>query len=260
MTTEITKKQAILLTILGIVLVVVLYVQLLIRPTLSGVSETKEKIQTLNEQYQSLLQQSESYDQNLEALEGWREANSEETNRLYPLSKPERIDNFLNFVIGECGATITSLTVMDAMQYYVDGENNLVLADPDAVDGTDAADAAAGTQTANEGDAAATGENETAAYVATGEYRMDFTYTMTGNYEDMNQLLKFVDRVSFLGLTSYSFNSIPEEETGAFVDEYTFTMTISAYMYKDPLKTAEEAEAKDEQASEAPTEEALAAA
>ena len=45
MTTEITRKQAILLSVLGVVLVVVLFVQLLIRPLMTKVSAAKEQLE-----------------------------------------------------------------------------------------------------------------------------------------------------------------------------------------------------------------------
>lgn len=256
MTTEITKKQAILLTVLGVVLVLVLFVQFLFRPTLKSISATKEEMETVQQQYNDLVQQSESYDMNMKALEDWRTANAEKTNLLYPLSKPERIDNFLNFVIHACGATIDSYSVSDTLQYYIDGESNLVLTDLTAQEGTEDAAAAA---------AAAGGENAAQAYTPTGEYRADFTYTMTGDYESMIRLLQFVDRISFLGLTSHSMSSIPltimddpdtEENESAvvFADQYTYTMTISAYMYQDPLKeieAAREAAASAENAADA---------
>ena len=98
---------------------------------------------------------------------------------------------------------------------------------------------------------------EAATYTATGEYRMDLTYSMSGNYEDMCQLMDFLNKVSFLGLTSYSFDSVEDEETHEFVDDYTFTMTISAYMYKDPLKTLEIEETSDQSLEES-TDEVLA--
>ncbi len=243
MTMEVTRKQAILLAVLGVVLVLIIYVQLLIRPTWNKISEAKEQADTLNQQYETLLQQAESYDMNLQALEDWRVKNSEETSKLYPLSKPERIDNFLNSVIHQCGATITGLDVAKTQQYYIDAENNLILADPDVVE-------------EEAGDGSMNGE-EAATYTATGEYRMDLTYSMSGNYEDMCQLMDFLNKVSFLGLTSYSFDSVEDEETHEFVDDYTFTMTISAYMYKDPLKTLEIEETSDQSLEES-TDEVLA--
>ena len=48
MTTEITRKQAVLLSVLGVVLVVVLFVQLLIRPLMTKVSAAKEQLEVLN--------------------------------------------------------------------------------------------------------------------------------------------------------------------------------------------------------------------
>ena len=51
MTTEITRKQAVLLSVLGVVLVVVLFVQLLIRPLMTKASAAKEQLEVLNQQY-----------------------------------------------------------------------------------------------------------------------------------------------------------------------------------------------------------------
>ena len=48
MTTEITRKQAVLLSVLGVVLVVVLFVQLLIRPLMTKASAAKEQLEVLN--------------------------------------------------------------------------------------------------------------------------------------------------------------------------------------------------------------------
>ena len=45
MTTEITRKQAVLLSVLGVVLVVVLFVQLLIRPLMTKASAAKEQLE-----------------------------------------------------------------------------------------------------------------------------------------------------------------------------------------------------------------------
>ena len=61
----------------------------------------------------------------------------------------------------------------------------------------------------------------------------------------MKQMLDFVNRVSFLGVTAYSFNSVEkpaaQEQAAAnadkFQDWYNFTMTITAYMYQSPLET-----------------------
>jgi hypothetical protein len=248
MTTEITRKQAILLGVLGVLLVVVLFVQLLIRPTLSTISETKEQIETLNDQYQTLLQQSESYDQNIASLQGWEEKNEVETERLFPLCDTDRIDRFLTFVMNECGVGVNSLSIGGVVEYYIDGEGNLITADPNSVD-TSASDS----------------EEGGSSYTATGEYRCDFTYSMEGNYEDMLQMLNFVNRVQFLGISSFSFNSIEapataeelengtEEEDDNQVDDwYSFTMTITAYMYKSPLQT-EQVEEEDTEEAETET-------
>ena len=54
MTTEITRKQAVLLSVLGVVLVVVLFVQLLIRPLMTKASAAKEQLEVLNQQYSDL--------------------------------------------------------------------------------------------------------------------------------------------------------------------------------------------------------------
>lgn len=249
MTTEITRKQAILLAVLGVVLVVICYVQFLIRPMLSSASETKEQIEELTQQYESLIQQGNSYDQNIQALEGWKEENGKETRRLYPLSDTQRIDRFLTFVFGECDVIVNSLAISDVLQYYVDGEGNLVTADPDMVS-ENQENASADTSASADSSSVA----ETASYTATGEYRCDFTYTLEGNYEDIVQLLNFVNRLSFLGVTSFSFQNLDEvndmsegsSETQSLADWYSFTLTITAYMYEDPLQTEEETAASDE--------------
>ena len=245
MSTEITRRQVIMLVVLGVVLVLVLYVQLLIRPALSTVSETKEQIESLQQQYETLLQQSQSYDQNVQSLEGWKEANAKETKRLYPLGDAWQIDRFLNFVIKECGITIDGLVISDAQEYFIDGESNLILSDPDLLE--ESAETVAETDS----------EDASVGYTATGEYRQDFTYSMKGNYNNMVQLLNFVDSLSFLGISSYTFDTIdPEiteedgEEITGMQDLYSFTVTINAYMYSDPL-TEEESEADETESADA---------
>lgn len=245
MTTEITRKQAVLLSVLGVVLVVVLFVQLLIRPLMTKVSAAKEQLEVLNQQYSDLLLQSQSYDQNIASLKDWKEKNGEETKKLFPLSDAERIDRFLTFVMNEVGVTVDGLNIGQTMQYYIDGEGNLVTASPDEVAGT--TDSSASGTDASDG---STGDSSGAAYTATGEYCCDFTYTMEGTYQNMKQMLDFVNRVSFLGVTAYSFNSVEkpaaQEQAAAngdaanadkFQDWYNFTMTITAYMYQSPLET-----------------------
>lgn len=245
MTTEITRKQAVLLSVLGVVLVVVLFVQLLIRPLMTKVSAAKEQLEVLNQQYSDLLLQSQSYDQNIASLKDWKEKNGEETKKLFPLSDAERIDRFLTFVMNEAGVTVDGLSIGQTMQYYIDGEGNLVTASPDEVAGT--TDSSASGTDASDG---STGDSSGAAYTATGEYCCDFTYTMEGTYQNMKQMLDFVNRVSFLGVTAYSFNSVEkpaaQEQAAAngdaanadkFQDWYNFTMTITAYMYQSPLET-----------------------
>lgn len=245
MTTEITRKQAVLLSVLGVVLVVVLFVQLLIRPLMTKVSAAKEQLEVLNQQYSDLLLQSQSYDQNIASLKDWKEKNGEETKKLFPLSDAERIDRFLTFVMNEAGVTVDGLNIGQTMQYYIDGEGNLVTASPDEVAGT--TDSSASGTDASDG---STGDGSGAAYTATGEYCCDFTYTMEGTYQNMKQMLDFVNRVSFLGVTAYSFNSVEkpaaQEQAAAngdaanadkFQDWYNFTMTITAYMYQSPLET-----------------------
>ena len=245
MTTEITRKQAILLSVLGVVLVVVLFVQLLIRPLMTKVSAAKEQLEVLNQQYSDLLLQSQSYDQNIASLKDWKEKNGEETKKLFPLSDAERIDRFLTFVMNEVGVTVDGLNIGQTMQYYIDGEGNLVTASPDEVAGT--TDSSASGTDASDG---STGDGSGATYTATGEYCCDFTYTMEGTYQNMKQMLDFVNRVSFLGVTAYSFNSVEkpaaQEQAAAngdaanadkFQDWYNFTMTITAYMYQSPLET-----------------------
>lgn len=245
MTTEITRKQAVLLSVLGVVLVVVLFVQLLIRPLMTKVSAAKEQLEVLNQQYSDLLLQSQSYDQNIASLKDWKEKNGEETKKLFPLSDAERIDRFLTFVMNEAGVTVDGLNIGQTMQYYIDGEGNLVTASPDEVAGT--TDSSASGTDASDG---STGGGSGAAYTATGEYCCDFTYTMEGTYQNMKQMLDFVNRVSFLGVTAYSFNSVEkpaaQEQAAAngdaanadkFQDWYNFTMTITAYMYQSPLET-----------------------
>lgn len=218
MTTEITRKQAVLLSVLGVVLVVVLFVQLLIRPLMTKVSAAKEQLEVLNQQYSDLLLQSQSYDQNIASLKDWKEKNGEETKKLFPLSDAERIS------------------------------------------GTDASDGS-------------TGDGSGAAYTATGEYCCDFTYTMEGTYQNMKQMLDFVNRVSFLGVTAYSFNSVEkpaaQEQAAAngdaanadkFQDWYNFTMTITAYMYQSPLETDYADDVDSDETTEEAAEKALQSA
>ena len=233
MTTEITRKQAILLAVLGVLLVLVCYVQFLIKPMLKDASGYKEEIQTLQTQYDALVQ-------NMTALEGWKEKNSEETKRLFPLTATNQVDRFMTFVIRECGATITNLSISSQMQYYMDAENNLVQADPKLVDAAREGTADGSNTTTSSGsdiDAATV-----ASYTATGEYTCDYVYTIEGNYEDIVQLVQFVNGVSFLQLQDITFNSIQDQsltsdnaESRKLQDYYSFTMTITAYMYKDPL-------------------------
>ncbi len=235
MTTEVTRKQAILLSVLCAILAIILFWQFLINPQIKKASEAKERLENLNQQYSDLLAQSESYDQNMSQLEGWKEKNSTETNKLFPLSDPERIDRFLTFVMNECGVNVSGLSIGQTVQYYIDGEGNLVTASPDDISGS--ADTSGSTDGSTEGGA---------SYTATDEYACDFTYTMEGSYQDMTKMLNFVNRVSFLGITAYTFNSVEKQEvadrnggdnTARFQDQYSFTMTITAYMYQSPLKT-----------------------
>lgn len=268
MTTEITRKQAILLSVLGVVLVVILFVQLLIRPLMTKASAAKEQLEVLNQQYSDLLLQSQSYDQNIASLKDWKEKNGEETKKLFPLSDAERIDRFLTFVMNEAGVTVDGLNIGQTMQYYIDGEGNLVTASPDEVAGT--TDSSASGTGASDG---STGDGSGAAYTATGEYCCDFTYTMEGTYQNMKQMLDFVNRVSFLGVTAYSFNSVEkpaaQEQDAAngdaanadkFQDWYNFTMTITAYMYQSPLETDYADDADSDETTEEAAEKALQSA
>lgn len=268
MTTEITRKQAILLSVLGVVLVVILFVQLLIRPLMTKASAAKEQLEVLNQQYSDLLLQSQSYDQNIASLKNWKEKNGEETKKLFPLSDAERIDRFLTFVMNEAGVTVDGLNIGQTMQYYIDGEGNLVTASPDEVAGT--TDSSASGTGASDG---STGDGSGAAYTATGEYCCDFTYTMEGTYQNMKQMLDFVNRVSFLGVTAYSFNSVEkpaaQEQAAAngdaanadkFQDWYNFTMTITAYMYQSPLETDYADDVDSDETTEEAAEKALQSA
>ena len=268
MTTEITRKQAILLSVLGVVLVVILFVQLLIRPLMTKASAAREQLEVLNQQYSDLLLQSQSYDQNIASLKDWKEKNGEETKKLFPLSDAERIDRFLTFVMNEAGVTVDGLNIGQTMQYYIDGEGNLVTASPDEVAGT--TDSSASGTGASDG---STGDGSGAAYTATGEYCCDFTYTMEGTYQNMKQMLDFVNRVSFLGVTAYSFNSVEkpaaQEQAAAngdaanadkFQDWYNFTMTITAYMYQSPLETDYADDVDSDETTEEAAEKALQSA
>ena len=268
MTTEITRKQAVLLSVLGVVLVVVLFVQLLIRPLMTKVSAAKEQLEVLNQQYSDLLLQSQSYEQNIASLKNWKEKNGEETKKLFPLSDAERIDRFLTFVMNEAGVTVDGLNIGQTMQYYIDGEGNLVTASPDEVAGT--TDSSASGTDASDG---STSDGSGAAYTATGEYCCDFTYTMEGTYQNMKQMLDFVNRVSFLGVTVYSFNSVEkpaaQEQAAAngdaanadkFQDWYNFTMTITAYMYQSPLETDYADDVDSDETTEEAAEKALQSA
>lgn len=256
MTMEVTKKQAILLAVLGVILVVIVYVQFLLRPVFNDISEYKQQAEQLQTEYDNLVAQGQSYDQNLSALEGWSEANKLETNKLYPLSDPQRIDNIISRVAAMFDARINNLSISALNQYYVDGEGNLTTADPELVEAS-----MESSDTANEIDMA--------AFTATGEYCRDFTYSMEGTYEEMTELLNFVNNVSFLGISNFSFNvsadpvevvtnpdgtvddNTPKEVPG-FGDNYSFTITIRAYMYSDPLKTIEE-ETEEGEATESGT-------
>ena len=151
------------------------------------------------------------------------------------------------------------MNIGQTMQYYIDGEGNLVTASPDEVAGT--TDSSASGTDASDG---STGDGSGAAYTATGEYCCDFTYTMEGTYQNMKQMLDFVNRVSFLGVTAYSFNSVEKQETAAadgtttgtedkFQDLYSFTMTITAYMYKSPLETDRDTQTEESTAAAAET-------
>ncbi|MGN0631866.1 MAG: hypothetical protein ACI4JN_11110 [Ruminococcus sp.] len=252
MTMEVTKKQAILLAVLGAVLLVMCYVQFLIRPVLSDISESKAQVEQLQQEYDNLVMQGQSYDQNVSSMQEWSDANKIETNKLYPLSEPQRIDNIITRVAAMFDANIKSLSISSLNQYYIDGEGNLTTADPAIVEASMGGDTAA--------------EMEASAYTATGEYRRDFTYSLEGSYEDMVQLLNFVNNVSFLGITNFTFSSIETppsavlpadndgtvqmpEESG-FSDNYSFTITITAYMYSDPLKTIESDETEGTEPAE----------
>jgi hypothetical protein len=207
-------------------------VQLLVRPVLSDISESQEQLDSLTQEYETLVQQSNSYDQNMAVLEDWEEKNQTATKRLYPLSSPERIDHFLTCVMGECGVTVKSLSISDVQQYYVDAENQLILADPELV-----AEAQTGT----------TAEDvEQSAYTATGEYRRDFAYTIEGSYANMVQMLQFVSDIDFLGVSDFSFSSISETGQTALGDSYTFTLTITTYMYHDPLQSTQSEEEEED--------------
>lgn len=246
MTMEVTKKQAILLAVLGVVLLVLCYVQFLIRPVLNDISESKAQVEQLQQEYDHLVMQGQSYDQNISALENWAETNKIETNKLYPLSEPQRIDNIITRVVAMFDARITNLSISSLNQYYIDGQGNLTTADPQLVEASQSGDTPA--------------EMETASFTATGEYRRDFTYSIEGNYEDMVELINFVNNVSFLGITDFSFTSIeapqavlPTDDATSpavpadpgFTDNYSFTITITAYMYSDPLKSIEAEETEN---------------
>ncbi len=207
MNTEITRKQAILLTVLGALLVVVCFVQFLLRPVLGDIKEFKASAAELEKQYETLVEQSNSYDRNLESLAGWEEKNAEETKLLYPLCDAQRIDNILTRVSGMFGAHVTSLTISDLNQYYLDAEGNLILANPQLVEASE--------------DGTTPAEMETTGYTPTGEYCRDFSYTLEGNYEDITEMLTFVNDVSFFGIKDLTITSqnIPKAEAQVFYDE-----------------------------------------
>lgn len=71
-------------------------------------------------------------------------------------------------------------------------------------------------------------------------------------------MMRFVNRLSFLGASSFSFEKIDsstEEATEESVqtddvaaqqeERYRFNLTINAYMYADPLDSAEEDEMQE---------------
>lgn len=252
MTMEVTKKQAILLAVLGAVLIIVCYVQLLIRPVMNDISESKAQVEQLQKEYDNLVMQGQSYDQNVSSLQGWSDANKAETNKLYPLSEPQRIDNIITRVAAMFDANIKSLSISSLNQYYVDGEGNLTTADPEIVEASLGGDTPA--------------EIDVSAYTATGEYRRDFTYSIEGSYENMVQLLNFVNNVSFLGISNFTFSTVDEPrsavsapdndgtfqipEIPGFSDNYSFSITITAYMYSDPIKSIESDETEGTEPAE----------
>lgn len=193
MNTEITKKQAVLLTVLCALLVAVCFVQFLLKPVLSDIKEFKASSEELEKQYETLVEQSNSYDRNIESLAGWEEKNSQETKMLYPLCDAQRIDNILTIVVEMFGANITSLSISELNQFYLDTENHLIEANPEFVDMS--------------GDGTTPAEMETTGYTPTGEYTRNFTYSLEGNYQDITELLTFVNDVSFFGINAFSFNS-----------------------------------------------------
>ena len=71
----------------------------------------------------------------------------------------------------------------------------------------------------------------------------------------MTELLNFVNNVTFFGISDFTFASLDENNERILKDEYRFTITVTAYMYKNPLDelepiTEEEfAEAADKAAS-----------
>ena len=91
---------------------------------------------------------------------------------------------------------------------------------------------------------------------------------MEGTYQNMKQMLDFVNRVSFLGVTAYSFNSVEkpaaQEQAAAnadkFQDWYNFTMTITAYMYQSPLETDYADDVDSDETTEEAAEKALQSA
>lgn len=256
---NITKKQAILLICLGFLLVIVMYVNLLIRPLFSTINENKTQVEDMETQYDNLVAQGEAYDANVASLDAWREANSAETEQLYPLSKVQKIDHFLTFVMDEIGVDVVSMSVDTTKEYYIDGEGNLVLEDPEVVA---TAEEEASAAASSSDDSSDTEASETAGYTETGEYRCDLTYTFTSDYASMRKIMNFVTNISFLSIDSFTCETeeieTPVDVTGdtaqealaqisdngeKLPDNYTYVIVISAYMYQDP--TTQYAEAED---------------
>lgn len=243
MSMEVTPRQALLLAILGVALVVIIFGQLLIRPVLADIKESKATVSEAEAELEDLKEQAAAYETNLELLEKWREDNSKESNQLLPRSDQTRIDRLLTFVMNEISVKVTKLDASGEVAYYVDGGNNIVEADPKLVAAALAGDEAAASNASTDG-------SDVTSYVKTGEYRNDFTYTMQGTYEQMVHMIGFVNSVPYLGLNDFTIESITEDEQNLSAQEpykpmedyYEFTMKISAYMYEDPLATEESKE------------------
>lgn len=253
---KVNAKQIYLLIILGIVLIAILFGVLVIKPLLTEISDKQGQVQTLTDQYDGLVLQSQGYGASLSKYNSTKEKFVNQTDELFDLMYSDDVDkDILTPTVKSFGFEVNSVDISDLNVFKIDSSGTITTesitykaaieySEVEPEEETEAETAAAvaeeetsdgityGEASENLAGNEAIAETENTV-INTGEYYYSLTYSLTGSYPNIVKLVKEISSDVAMSIESLSFQSVSDDST-QIEGDYSVTIVINLYMYEDP--------------------------